>query len=195
MQYIVKLILTAIIPVLMQVGVINTVSSTPQEAVNTMMDGLKTCNEQELEKYMDNTYVNLLMNLQGDEKVVDRMYAALFENFQYEIVEIAQKNDVAVAKVAITGNDFHKVLKAYDKSSYDYVMKNLYTEDIADKKKLNGKCLDLYVKEIEKAAKKEPVEETIFIPLADNGSYGWNVLLSDELMKEILGDLALPELS
>lgn len=194
MHFIFKVILKTMIPLLMQLGVINMVSSTPQQAVDTMMDGLKTGNQQELERYMDNTYVNLLVNLQGDEEVVDRMYAALFQNFDYRIEEIAQKNNVAVARVSIERNDFHKVLKAYDKSSYQYIVKNLYKEEIGDKEKLNAKCLDLYVKEIEKASEKDTEEEVIFIPLVDNGSYGWNVLLSDEIMKEILGDLALPEL-
>ena len=194
MHFIFKVILKTMIPLLMQLGVINMVSSTPQQAVDTMMDGLKTGNQQELERYMDNTYVNLLVNLQGDEEVVDRMYAALFQNFDYRIEEIAQKNNVAVARVSIERNDFHKVLKAYDKSSYQYIVKNLYKEEIGDKEKLNAKCLDLYVKEIEKASEKDTEEEVIFIPLVDNGSYGWNVLLSAEIMKEILGDLALPEL-
>ena len=98
MQYILKIIVTVVISIAMQSSVVNMVSTTPDEAVTDFLDGLKTREAHVMEKYMDNSYVNFITNIEGDDAVVERMNVALFENFSYEIEEIATKNDVAVAK-------------------------------------------------------------------------------------------------
>ena len=54
---------------------------------------------------------------------------------------------------------------------------------------LNAKCLDLYVQQIEAASSGETAETVIYLPMVDNGYYGWDVLLSDELMQTMLGGL------
>ena len=193
MSFIFKEIISIIVAIMLQLGVVSAVETTPDDAVADLLDGLKAGDSSMTERYLDNQYVNLLVNAQGDEAVIERMYDALFKNFNYKIEEVGEKNDVAVAKVTITCNDFSGVGAAYDKASYDYVMSNLYTKDIEDKDKLNAKCLDIYVQQIESAAASEAVTETVvFIPMTDNGNYGWNVLLTDELMQQMLGNLQLP---
>ena len=57
---------------------------------------------------------------------------------------------------------------------------------------LNAKCLDLYVQQIEAASSGETAETVIYLPMVDNGYYGWDVLLSDELMQTMLGGLQMP---
>lgn len=190
---IVKGILGIMIPLVMQLGVINMVETTPDAAVKDFLDGLRTGSSKVTERYMENEYVNTLINVKGDEETVDRMYGALFRNFEYTIDDVAEKDDLAVAKVSIKCNDFTKVRKAYDKASCKYVTEHLYDEKIADKSWLNDKCFEIYVKQIENAADKEPSETVIYMPLEDNGSYGWNVIIDDELMKTILGGLKFPE--
>ncbi|MFQ7472862.1 MAG: hypothetical protein ACLRLX_01490, partial [Anaerovoracaceae bacterium] len=74
-----------------------------------------------------------------------------------------------------------------------YITDNLYSDDIGDKDALNAECLDIYVQQIEKAANREASLETVvYIPMADDGYYGWNLLLSDEVMKILLGGLEIP---
>lgn len=192
-QYTAKTVISIIISIMMQMGVMNMISTTPHESVTDFMDGLKNRETHVMEKYMDDSYVNFIVNVQGDKDTVARMNEALFRNFSYEVKEIIEKNDVAVAKVSIKSGDFSKVLSEYEKVSYQYVTDNLYTDDIADKEKLNAQCLQLYVQQVEKAAESGAVLETIvFVPMVNDGYYGWNIIMTDDLMKNVLGNLQMP---
>lgn len=194
MPYIVKVIITALIAVFMQTSVINMATITPAEAADDFLKDLKAQNSKEMERYMDNTYVNFLCNSEGDEKMLNKMSDALFNNFQYEIEIVKQKNKSAVAKVMIKSNDFSKVMDKYKKVSYDYIMENLYEKEIGDKEKLNAKCLELYIAEIEKAAESdELIEKEVFVPMTDDGYYGWNIIVTDEFMESVLGGLEVPK--
>lgn len=193
MLYVLRMIAALILPIIMQMNAIAMVSATPQEAVTDFMEGLQTRQTRVMNKYMDNAYVNFLNNVQGDEDVVARMNDSLFQNFSYEIEDIAQKNDVAVAKITIKNRDFSGVLDGYNTASYQYVVSNLYTDEIADKEALNAVCLDLYVQQIEKAAELDTVVETVvFVPMVDDGYCGWNIVMTDELMLAVLGNLQPP---
>lgn len=195
MHYLVKTIVTFLIPLIMHTGVFSLVSVTPHEAAYDFLEGLKTQETQVMDKYMDNAYINFLNNVQGDEEVIARMNDALFSSFSYKIEKVKEKEDVAVARVVVTSVDFSGVMDAYDKASYKYVMDNLYTEGIEDKEALNAKCLEIYVKQIEKAAESgETVETVVFVPMVDDGYYGWNIIMTDELMKSVMGNLQVPAL-
>ena len=169
------------------------VESTPTAAAEDFLSAVKKQDQKVMERYMDNDYVNFLCNSEGDDKSIDKMNDALFENFEYEVLEVKEKGDVAVAKVMITSCDFSKVMDSYAKVAYKYIMDNLYEKEIGDKEKLNKKCLELYVNEVEKVAEKgKTVENTVVIPMVDDGYYGWNVIMTDELMESILGNLEMP---
>ena len=194
MPYIVKTIITALIAVFMQTSVINMATTTPAEAADDFLKALKSQDDKEMERYMDNTYVNFLCNAEGDDKMLGKMSDAIFDNFEYEIEIVKQKNKSAVAKVMIKSNDFSKVMDKYKKESYDYIMENLYEKEIGDKEALNTKCLELYVAEIEKAAESDKrIEREVFVPMTDNGYYGWNIIVTDEFMESVLGGLEVPE--
>lgn len=193
MHYIVKILVTILISTLMQSSAVEMVSTTPTEAAEDFLGALKAQDPKVMEKYMDNAYVNYIMNAEGDQKVIDRMNAALFGEFSYKIEQVKKRNDVAVAKVTVKSSDFSNVMNEYNKVSYAYVMDNLYDEKIADKKALEKKCMELYVNELEKAAESDSMVETIvFVPMVDDGYYGWNVIMTDELMKSVLGNLQMP---
>ena len=193
MLYFIKLIMTVLITAVMNLSMVNLATTTPQEAAAEFMDGLKKQKTQEMEKYIDNAYINFLCNSQGDEKMIGRMQTAVFSNFSYEVTDVKQKNDVAVAKVVVKNSDMSSVQDDYDEAAYEYIMENLYSEDIEDKEKLADKCLELYVTELEEAAGEEAdFEATVFVPMTDNGYYGWNVIISDELIQPILGNLEIP---
>ena len=193
MQHILKTVITLLISLLMQSGVVNLISTTPHDAVSDFMDGLKNRDSSVMEKYMDDSYVNFITNVQGDEAVVERMNEALFRNFSYKIEKIKTKNVVAVAKVSITSGDFSNVLSGYESASYKYITDNLQSDEIADKDYLNAKCLEIYVEQVEAAADSGAVLETVvYIPMIDDGHYGWNIIMTDDLMKTVLGNLQMP---
>lgn len=190
----IRAIISIIVAVMIQGGVSGVVETPPADAVNEFMQGLMDGNDQVLERYVDNKYVNFLLNVEGDEKTTDRMNKALFKNLEYKIEDTAQKSAVAVVEVAVKTNDFSDVMEKYEDASYDYVVENLYDEDITDKKKLNAKCLDIYVDQIEKDAKKEAsVEKKIYIPMISDGYGGWKLLIDNHIMKILLGKLAMPK--
>ena len=187
-------ILTIIITASLQAGMLDATEITPQQAAAECMDGVVAMEEETMDRYAANSYVNFVENLKGDEETVQRMRDALQKNLIYRIDGIEERNDAAMAKVTVTQCDFSKVLKKYEKEAYQYITEHLYDEDITDKKKLNAKCLDIYASQIEKVAKAgKTSEETIYLPMHSDGYNGWNVELDEESMKVILGNLAIPE--
>lgn len=193
LQYLLKTAASILIPAIMQLNLVDMVSTSPANAAADFMDGLKAGDSRVMEKHIDNEYVNFLVNAEGDEEVLNRMKEAVFRNFTYEIEEIGTKNDVAVARIAVKNSDFSKVDSKYEKAAYDYIMDNLYKDKISDKKKLSAKCLDIYVKQLEKAADKGATYETVvYVPMVDNGYYGWNIIVTDELMQDIMGNYIIP---
>ena len=196
MGAILNLIFSVIIAMSMQSSTTEATQVDPQQVADECMNGIKTLQEEPLDRYAGNTDVNFIVNLEGDDETVARMQKALLKNFDYKVEAVEERDDLAVAKITVTQCDFSKVLKKYKKKSYDYVTEHLYDENITDKDWLNEKCLDIYVSQIEKVAKAGKThEETIYLPLTSDGYNGWNAILEDDNMKAIIGDLSIPEYS
>ena len=196
MGAILNLIFSVIIAMSMHSSTMEATQVDPQQVADECMNGIKTLQEETLDRYAGNTYVNFIVNLEGNDETVSRMQEALLKNFDYRIEAVEERDDLAVAKITVTQCDFSKVLKKYKKKSYDYVTEHLYDENITDKDWLNEKCLDIYVSQIEKVAKAGKThEETIYLPLTSDGYNGWNAILEDDNMKAIIGDLSIPEYS
>ena len=196
MGAILNLIFSVIIAMSMHSSTMEATQVDPQQVADECMNGIKTLQEETLDRYAGNTYVNFIVNLEGNDETVSRMQEALLKNFDYRIEAVEERDDLAVAKITVTQCDFSKVLKKYKKRSYDYVTEHLYDENITDKDWLNEKCLDIYVSQIEKVAKAGKThEETIYLPLTSDGYNGWNAILEDDNMKTIIGDLSIPEYS
>lgn len=165
----------------------------PQEAADAFFRDLASGNDQVAMAYMDNKYVNFLENVKGTDEEMDNLEEAVFRNFSYEITDSASKNDVAVVKVTVRNSDFSGVMEDYKKESYEYVAENLYSDDVVSKEKLNKKCIDIYLDQVEKTAEGDAnYEAEIFLPMEEDGYGGWRILLSDEIMKEVLGKLEIP---
>ena len=62
---IVRAIISIIVAVMIQGGVSGVVESPPEDAVTEFMTALTSGNEQVLERYVDNEYVNFLLNVEG----------------------------------------------------------------------------------------------------------------------------------
>ena len=165
----------------------------PQEAADAFFRDLASGNDQVAMAYMDNRYINFLENVKGTDEEMDRLEDAVFRNFSYEITDSASKNDVAVVKVTVRNCDFSGVMEDYKKESYEYVTDNLYSDDVVSKEKLNKKCIDIYLDQVEKTAGGDAnYEAEIFLPMEEDGYGGWRILLSDDIMKEVLGKLEIP---
>ena len=165
----------------------------PQEAADAFFRDLASGNDQVAMAYMDNRYINFLENVKGTDEEMDRLEDAVFRNFSFEITDSAAKNDVAVVKVTVRNCDFSGVMEDYKKESYEYVTDNLYSDDVVSKEKLNKKCIDIYRDQVEKTAGGDAnYEAEIFLPMEEDGYGGWRILLSDDIMKEVLGKLEIP---
>ena len=165
----------------------------PQEAADAFFRDLAGGNDQVAMAYMDNRYINFLENVKGTDEEMDRLEDAVFRNFSFEITDSAAKNDVAVVKVTVRNCDFSGVMEDYKKESYEYVTDNLYSDDVVSKEKLNKKCIDIYLDQVEKTAGGDAnYEAEIFLPMEEDGYGGWRILLSDDIMKEVLGKLEIP---
>ncbi len=175
-------------------GSVTTIAEvTPQEATDAFLSELSGGDKQTAMTYMDNKYVNFLENVKGTDEEMDRLEGALFRNFSYEITDCATKNDVAVVKATVRNCDFSGIMDDYQKKSYEFVTENLYSDTVTNKEKLNKKCLDLYIDQIDKTAEGDPsFEKEVFIPMEADGYGGWRIILSDEIMKSVLGELELP---
>ncbi len=190
----IRAVTAILIAILIQGGISGAVETTPEEEVADFMAGLMANDSQVIERYMDNEYINFLANIDTDEETKARMNKALFKNLKYEIEDSVQKGGAAVVEVRLHTNDFSDVLQKYKDASYEYVMNNLYDDKVTNKKQLSKKCLDIYVDQIEKDAKKETsLEKKIYIPMIEDGYGGWKLLLNKGIMKNIMGKLAIPK--
>ncbi|MDD6310883.1 MAG: DUF5105 domain-containing protein [Firmicutes bacterium] len=186
-------IIAFILSASLSLGISTSMEQAPADAVNEFMSGMISGDDAVTEIYLENKYVNFLENVKGDENLVKKMNEAIFKNTSYEIEDIATKGNVAVAKVKVKTNDFSKVMDKYDDASYDYVMNHLYEDKISNKKKLRKECFRIYVEQIVKTSNKKPKqEEEIFIPMSGDGYGGWEILLTDEVMEALMGNLQIP---
>lgn len=190
---IIKTIISILMATVISGGASAMAEATPQEAAEAFFQDLTEGDTQTAMAYMDNSYVNFLENVKGTDEEMDSLEEALFRNFSIEITDSAAKNDVAVVRATVRNCDFSGVMEEYKAESYKYVTDNLYSDDVIDKEKLNKKCLDIYLDQIEKTAGKDPAfEADVFIPMEADGYGGWRIILSDDIMKEVLGELEIP---
>ena len=186
-------VISILISLVLQMSAAGTGQLSPDEAAADFLQGLSQGENIVIARYIENDYVNLIENA-GDEEVTEQLYKSLFRNFSYKVTASASKSNVAVAKIDIVTDDFSKVLKEYSKESYKYITSNLYDDSISNKKKLNRKCLDIYIANIDEAADgKDMLKTTIYLPMVSDEHNGWEIMVDDELMKSIFGGLVLPE--
>ena len=191
---IIKTITAIITAAIFQVGMLGAVDETPADAAKEFMAGITDVQSQIASMYMGNQYVNFLANVEGPEKARKNLQEDLTKNLTYEIAAIEERDDLAVARVDIKTNDFSDVLENYEEESYKYITENLYSDEVVDKKALKDKCFEIYAEEIAHEAEEGKLhEDTVYLPMKKDGHGVWNVMLSDEIMKKILGNIALPE--
>lgn len=164
----------------------------PEEIVDGFFQAMKDKDEDVLILYTENSDMNTLLHCTGDEEQVARMYENVVKNLSWKIVSVEKSEDqqTAAVEVEISNTNMSGVLKAYQKKASSYMREALYDEDVT-KDGLNAKCLELYVDQIEKAAAETEnlVVEVVTVQLTKNEDYSWDMEMSDELMKAIIGGL------
>ena len=186
-------LMTMLLTVYMTFGGTAAASAAPEEAATEFLKGVSAGTPSVTEQYVDNDYMNLLVNCTGDADVVADMNAVLFKNFSYRITDSAARGNVAVVQLQIKTDDFSKVLDTYENDSYEFVSENLYDDVVTDKEKLSAKCLEIYVEDLKKTAGDDPDLETVlYLPMKSDGYGNWDILLNDKIMKTLLGGLQLP---
>ena len=88
MSVIIKMILSVVIAASMQVSMSDATEVSPQQIAGECMEGIKTMQEETLDRYAGNSYINFISNLEGNEETVQRMRDALLQNFDYTIDEV-----------------------------------------------------------------------------------------------------------
>jgi hypothetical protein len=193
MNAITTILISIIVALPLSIGVGTAADITPEIAANGFFNGLSGGNEMVTEQYIDNDYVNFIGNNDAGSDHQERLLEALFANFSYEVTDRGEKGTVAVLKLRIKNTDFSGVQEKYEKAAHEYIMDNLYSKDIEDKKMLSEKCLELYLSQLEEAVKSGATAETeIFLPMTYNGDGGWHMEINDKIMKAILGNLTIP---
>lgn len=190
-----KKVSAVIMAVILVLGVCgcNLTLTEPEEVITDFLEGLKTKNQKILALYEDNGDLHMLLHSKGSQKSLESLYGSLFQNFSYRIVSVKKDEEEtsAVAEVEVSNADFSNVLKKYQKDSYDYMQANLYTN--LSKKTLNSVCLELFVKQVKKAAQKADMKtEILTINLTKNENYSWDMELTEEMMNIIMGGLIIP---
>lgn len=193
-----KKLIAILLAVLMLTGLCgcNVSVTEPEEVVDGFFQALKDKDEDVLILYTENSDMNTLLHCTGDEEQVEAMYAGVMKNLAWNITSVkkSEEETTATVEVEVTNSNFRKVLKKYQKKATDYMTEAIYEDDIT-KDKLNAKCLKIYVNQIEKAVEKTDalVTETVTINLTKNADYGWDMEMTDELMKACIGGLKFPE--
>lgn len=190
-----KKVSAVIMAVILVLGVCgcNLTLTEPEEVITDFLEGLKTKNQKILALYEDNGDLHMLLHSKGSQKSLESLYGNLFQNFSYRIVSVKKDEEEtsAVAEVEVSNADFSNVLKKYQKDSYDYMQANLYTN--LSKKTLNSVCLELFVRQVKKAAQKADMKtEILTINLTKNENYSWDMELTEEMMNIIMGGLIIP---
>lgn len=196
MNALINILVSLIIALPLGAGISTATHITPQMAASGFFNGLANGKDMIVEQYIDNDYVNFIGNNNASNSDQARLQEALFTNFSYEVIDAGEKGTVAVLKLKVINTDFSDVQKKYEKAAYEYIMDNLYSEDIEDKRALSEKCIELYLFQLETAAESgSTVETEIFLPMIYNGAGGWHMEINDAIMKAILGNLTIPKVN
>ncbi len=168
---------------------------SPEGAVDEFFDALKNKDAEVLVLYTDNNDINTLLNNNIDEKYMKNIYGDLMRNLSWEITSVNENEDQteAIVTVKVTNSDFSKVLKQYKEAAVDYMMDNLYKDEVT-KQVMKDECMNIFAVQVNNASEKEDnlVTKTVEIKLTQNEAHYWDMEVTKELTKAALGGLKWP---
>ncbi len=168
---------------------------SPESTVDEFFDALKNRDTEVLILYTDNNDINTLLNNDIDEKFMDNIYGDLMRNLSWKITSIKENEEQteAVVTVEVTNSDFSNALKQYKAAAVDYMMDNLYKNEVT-KKVMQKECMNIFAVQINNISenKEDLVTQTIEIDLTKNDSHTWDMTVTKELTKAALGGMKWP---
>lgn len=169
--------------------------ASPESTVDEFFDALKNKDAEVLVLYTDNNDINTLLNNTIDEKYMKNIYGDLMRNLSWEITSVIENEDQteAVVTVQVSNSDFSKVLKQYKEEAVDYMMDNLYKEEVT-KEVMQEECMNIFAAQVNSTSEKEnnQVSETLEIKLTKNDAYTWDMEVTKKLTKAAIGGLKWP---
>lgn len=160
----------------------------PEDKAAAFLDAVKTDNTEVLKGYVDNKYVNILVNATGDKKTLAAIKKGIFKNLEYSVSAAEKNEDGSVTlKVKVKNLDFSEVMKDYDAESYSYVIDNLYAGKL-NRKHLNEKSLKILLKAVKEALKeKKKYSKEVVVTLKENDHNAYDLIVTDKLMDALSG--------
>ncbi|MDO4518584.1 MAG: hypothetical protein Q4B78_05185 [Bacillota bacterium] len=92
-----NIIVSIIISILASLGMSNIAESTAQDAAVQFLDDMSQGKTEIIEEYEDNEYVNYLENILAENESTAGIRDIIYDSLDYEVIESASKNKVAVA--------------------------------------------------------------------------------------------------
>lgn len=168
---------------------------SPEGMVDGFFQSVKNCDKEELAMYMDNNDINTLINNNLDENIAKEIYTDIMDNLSWEITSIEENEDqtAATVTVSVTNADFSGALKAYKKEAVDYMLYNVYNDEVT-KDVMRKECQKIFSQQIKNASEKKDdlVTKEIQVKLTKNESYTWDMEVTKELTKAVIGGLKWP---
>lgn len=174
----------------------NVTIGSPESTVDDFFNALKDRDAETLILYTDNNDINTLLNNTIDEKYMSSIYGDLMRNLSWEITSVKENEEQteAVVTVEVSNSDFSKTLKQYKAAAVDYMMDNLYKEEVT-KKVMKNECMNIFAAQVNATSEKEDnlVTKTVEVNLTKNDSYTWDMEVTKELTKAALGGMKWPQ--
>ena len=192
-----KKIITLIISIVMAAGccACSVSVDSPEGVVDGFFNAVKDCDKEALAMYMDNGDINTLTNNNLDEKIAKEIYGDIMDNLSWEITSVKENEEqtAATVTVSITNADFSGVLKAYKKEAVDYMLYNVYNDEVT-KDVMRQECQNIFAQQIKNASEKTDnlVTAEVEVNLTKNESYTWDMEVTKEMTKAAVGGLKWP---
>ena len=192
-----KKIITLIISIVMAAGccACSVSVDSPEGVVDGFLRAVKDCDKEELAMYMDNNDINTLTNNNLDEQIAKEIRTDIMDNLSWEITSVEENEEqtAATVTVAVTNADFSGTLKAYKKEAVDYMLYNVYNDEVT-KDVMRQECQSIFAQQIKNASEKTDnlVTAEVQVNLTKNESYTWDMEVTEELTKAAIGGLKWP---
>lgn len=174
----------------------NITIGSPETTVDDFFNALKDRDTETLILYTENNDVNTLLNNTIDEEYMTNIYGDLMRNLSWEITSVKENEEQteAVVTVEVTNSDFSKTLKQYKAAAVDYMMDNLYKDEVT-KKVMKRECMNIFAVQVNNTSEKENnlVTKTVEVNLTKNDTHTWDMAVTKELTKAAIGGMKWPQ--
>ncbi len=174
----------------------NVTIGSPESTVDDFFNALKNKDADVLILYTDNNDINTLLNNNIDEEYMRNIYGDLMRNLSWEITSVKENEEQteAVVTVEVTNSDFSKTLKQYKAAAVDYMMDNLYKDEVT-KKVMKKECMNIFAAQVNGTSENQDnlATKTVEISLVKNDNYTWDMTVTKELTKAAIGGMKWPQ--